>query len=79
MLKQKSLAQSAASKGSSQPAATSTPQNASHQDQSWLKQVDLDAADSFLNQLDDTAAKGSGDNNHAMDKHSKAKKKWKPA
>ena len=71
MLKQKTLAQSATGKGSSQPAATSTPQSAGHQDQSWLQQADLDAADAFLNKLDDTPAKGSGDNNHAMDKPSK--------
>ena len=71
MLKQKSLAQSTSEKSSSQPAATSTPQNTGHQDQSWLQKADLDVADTFLNQLDDTPAKGSGDNNQAMDKSSK--------
>ena len=74
MLKQKTLAQSASGKSSSQPAATSTPQNTSHQDQSWLQQADLDAANAFLNQLDDTPAKESGDNNHATDKSSKPSK-----
>ena len=44
-----------------------------------LKQADLDAADAFLNQLDDTPAKGSGDNNHTTDKSSKTFKRWKPA
>ena len=75
MLKQKSLAQSTTGKSSSQPAATSTPQNTGHHDQSWLQQADLDAADAFLNQLDDTPAKGSGDNNHTTDKSSKTSKK----
>ena len=75
MLKQKTLAQSASGKSSSQPAATSTPKNASHQDQSWLQQADLDVADAFLNQMDDTPAKGSGDNNHATDKSGKPSKK----
>ena len=39
MLRQKTLAQSTSGKSSSQPAAISTPQNASHQDQPWLQQV----------------------------------------
>ena len=75
MLRQKTLAQSTSDKSSSQPAATSTPQNASHQDHSWLQQADLDAADAFLNQLVETPAKGSGGNNHATDKSSKTLKK----
>ena len=79
MLKQKTLAQSTSGKSCSQSAATSTPQNTGHQDQSWLQQADLDAADAFLNQLDDTPAKGSGDNNQAMDKSSKPSKKHKLA
>ena len=74
MLRQKTLAQSTSGKSSSQPVATSTPQNAGHQDQSWLQQADLDAANAFLNQLDETPAKGSGDNNHTMDKSSKPSK-----
>ena len=79
MLKQKTLAQSTTSQDSSQPAATSTPQNTSHQAQSWLQQVDFDAANAFLNQLDDTLAKEFSENNHAMDKPSKTSKKQKPA
>ena len=75
MLKQKSLTQSTIGKGSSQPAATSTSQNTSHHDQSWLQQADLEAADTFLNQLDDTPAKWSGDNNHTIDKSCKTSKK----
>ena len=59
MLKQKTLAQSASGKNSSQPAATSTLQNASHEDQLLLQQADLDVADTFLNQLDDKPAKAT--------------------
>ena len=77
MLKQKSLAQSTSGKSSSQPAATSTPQTTSHQDQSWLQQAELDAADAFLDQLDDTPARGSGNNNQLTDKSSKPSKKCK--
>ena len=77
MLKQKTLAQYTSGKSSSQPAATSIPQNTGHQDQSWLQQADLDAADAFLNQLDDTPVKGSGNNNQVMDKSSKSSKKCK--
>ena len=79
MLKQKTLAQSASGKSSSQPAAKSTPQNASHQDQSGLQQADSDAANAFLKQFDDTPAKRSSNNNHAMDKSSKPSKKQKLA
>ena len=61
LLKQKTIAQSTTTKATRQPAATSTPQNAGHSNQSWLQQADLDAADDFLNWLDDTPAKGSGD------------------
>ena len=75
ILRQKTLPQSASCKSSSQPVATSTPQNASHQGQSWLQQADLDTADAFLNQLDETPVKGSGDNNHTMDKSSTPLKK----
>ena len=75
MLKQKVSAQPASGKSSCQPVATSTPQNTGHQDQSWLQQADSDVADAFLNQLDETPAKESGDNNHAMDKSSKPSKK----
>ena len=78
-LKQKSLTQSTANKGSRQPAATSTPQNAGQADQSWLQEADLDAADTFLNQLDDTPANGAGDSQHSADKPRKAAKKRKPA
>ena len=75
MLKQKTLAQTALGKSSSQQVATSTPQNTGHQDQLWLQQADLDVANAFLSQLDDTPARGSGNNNHAMDKCSKPSKK----
>ena len=78
-LKQKTIAQSTTTKAPRQPAATSTLQNAGHSDQSWLQQADLDVADAFLNQLDDTPAKGSSDSQHAIDKTSKPAKKWKPA
>ena len=74
MLKQ-TLAQSASGKSSSQPAATSTPQNASQQDQSRFQQADLHAAGAFLNQLDDTPVKGSSNSNHTTDKSSKPSKK----
>ena len=53
--------------------------NHDNQDQSWLQKADLDVADAFLHQLDETPAKGSGDNNHARDKSSKPSKKQKPA
>ena len=79
LLKQKSLAQSTTNKSSRQPAATSTPQNASQANQSWLQQADLDAADTFLNQLDETPAKGASNSQHIADKPSKAAKKRKPA
>ena len=79
MLKQKTLAQSTSDKSSSKPAATSTPQTTGHQDQLWLQQADLDAADAFLNQLDDTPVKGSGNNNQPTDKSSKPSKKCKLA
>ena len=74
ILKQKTLPQSATGKGSSQPTAISSPQNAGHQDQLWLQQANLDALDAFLNQ-----AKGSGNNNPAMGKPGKTSKKWKLA
>ena len=79
LLKQKSLAQSTTNKSSRQPAATSIPQNAGQADQSWLQQADLDVADAFLNQLDDTPAKGASDSQHIADKPGKAAKKRKPA
>ena len=79
LLKQKSLAQSTTNKSSRQPAVTSTPQNAGQADQSWLQQANLDAANAFLNQLDDTQAKGAGDSQHIIDKPGKAAKKRKPA
>ena len=79
LLKQKSLAQSTTNKSSRQPAATNTPQNAGQVDQSWLQQADLDAANAFLNQLDDTPAKGASDSQHITDKPSKDAKKRKPA
>ena len=79
LLKQKSLAQSTINKGSRQPAATSTPQNFGQADQSWLQEADLDAADAFLNQLDDTSANEAGDSQHSADKPGKATKKRKPA
>ena len=78
MLKQKLLAQSTTGKSSSQPAATSTPQTTSHQDQSWLQQADLNTTDSVLNQLDNTPVKGSGDNSQLTDKSNKPSKKCKP-
>ena len=65
--------------GTNQLAATSTPQNASKKDHSWLQQADLDAADMFLDQLDETPAGGSGDSNHAVEKSSKPSKKCKPS
>ena len=73
------LAQSTSGKSSSQPAATSTPQTASHQDQSWLQQADIDAANAFLNQLDETPVKESYNHNQPMDKSSKPSKKQKLA
>ena len=79
LLKQKSLAQSTTNKSSRQPAATSTPQNAGQADHSWLQQADLDTANAFLNQLDDTPAKEGGDSQHIADKPGKAAKKMKPA
>ena len=79
LLKQKTIAQSTTTKAPRQPAATSTPQNAGHSDQSWLQQADLDVPDAFLNQLDDTPAKGSCESQHAAYKTSKAAKKRKPA
>ena len=72
------MAQSTSGKCSSQPAATSTPQNIGHQDQLWLQQAYLNVTDAFLNQLDDTPAKGSRNNNQATDKSSKSSKKSKP-
>ena len=57
LLRQKTASQPALGKSSSQPVATSTPQTAAQQDQSWLQQADIDAADAFLNQLDDTPGK----------------------
>ena len=77
MLKQKTLAQSTSGKSSSHPAATSTRRNTSHQDQSWLQQADLDVADAFLNQLDNTPAKRYCSNNQVTDKSSKSSKKCK--
>ena len=71
--------QSTSGKSSNQPAATSTPQMTGQQDQSWLQQADLDAADVFLDQLDETPAKGSDNHNQPVDKSSKPSKKWKPA
>ena len=79
LLKQKTIAQSTTTKAPRQPAAMSTAQNAGHFDQSWLQQADLDVADAFFNQLDDTPAKGSGDSQHTADKTSKTAKKQKPA
>ena len=70
MLTQKTLAQSTSDKSSSQPVATSTPQTTSHQDQSWPHQVDIDAADVFLNQLDDTPVKRSDNHNQPADRSS---------
>ena len=66
-------------KSSNQPAATSTPQTTGQQDQSWLQQADLDAADVYLDQLDETPAKGSDSHNQPMHKPSKPFKKQKPA
>ena len=79
LLKQKFLAQFTTNKSSRQPAATNTSQNAGQADQSWLQKADLDAADAFLNQLDDTPAKGASDSQHIAHKPSKAAKKRKPA
>ena len=59
--------------------AISTPQMANHQDQSWLQQTDLDAADAFLNKLDNTPAKGSDKHCQPAEKSSKPSKKRKPA
>ena len=39
--------------------AASTPQLVAQEDQSWLQQADIDAADAILNQLDDTPGKGT--------------------
>ena len=78
LFKQKSLAQSTTNKGSRQPATTSMPQNAGQADQSWFQQADLDVANAFLNQLDDTPTKGVSDSQHITDKPSKAAKKRKP-
>ena len=78
MLRKKTSVQSTLGKSSSQPVATSTPWNASHQDQLWLQQVDIDAADAFLNQLDEIPAKGSDNHSQPMDKSSKPSNKWKP-
>ena len=79
MLRQKTLAQSTLGKSSSQSVATSTPQTTSHQDQSWLQQADIDAADAFLNQLNEIPVKGSDNHNPPTDKSSKPFKKQKPA
>ena len=78
MLRQKASAQPTLGKSSSQPVATSTLQMAAHQDQSWFQQADIDVADVFLNQLDDTPVKGS-DNHGQVEKSSKPSKKQKPA
>ena len=64
---------------SNQPAATSTPQTMGQQDQSWLQQADLDTVDAFLDQLDETPAKGLDNHNQPVDKSSKPSKKRKPA
>ena len=63
LLRWKASAQPTLGKGACQPAATSTPQIVTQQDQSWLQQADIDAADVFLNQLDDTLAKGADSQN----------------
>ena len=55
-------------KNSNWPAATSTPQTTGQQDQLWLQQVDLDAVDAFLDQLDETPAKGLDNHNQPVDK-----------
>ena len=78
ILRQKASVKPTLGTGINQLAATSTPQNASKKDQSWLQQADLDAADMFLDQLDETPAGGSGDSNHAVEKSSKPSKKCKP-
>ena len=44
-----------------------------------LEQAHLDAADMFLDQLDETPAGGSGNSNHAVEKSSKPSKKHKPS
>ena len=75
ILRQKASVKPTSGTGTNQPAATSTPQNASKKDQSWLQQADLDALDMFLDQLDETPAGGSGDSNHAVEKSSKPSKK----
>ena len=71
----KTSAQPTSGKGACQPAATSTPQIVTQQDQSWLQQADIDAADAFLNQLDDTLAKGADSQKQPADKSSKTSKK----
>ena len=68
-----------ATQSSSQPVVTSTPQPVAPQDQSWLQQADIDAADAFLNQLDENPAKNTENITQQTDKSSKTSKKRKPA
>ena len=75
LLRQKSSVQPTSGKSSNQPVATSMPQATGQQEQSWLQQADLDAADAFLDQLDETPAKGSDNHNPPMDKCRKPSKK----
>ena len=75
LLRQKSSVHPPSSKRSNQPVAASTPQAMGQQEQSWLQQADLDAADAFLDQLDETTAKRSDNHNPPMDKSSKPSRK----
>ena len=79
LLRQKSSVHPPSGKSSNQPVAASTPQAIGQQEQSWLQQADLDAADAFLDQLDETPAKRSDNHNSPMDMSSKPSRKQKPA
>ena len=57
--------------------ASSTPQSAAQWDQSWLQQADINVADAFLNQLDDTPAKNTDTPVQQMEKPTKTSKKRK--
>ena len=75
LLRKKMAVQPAVGKSSSQPVAVSTPQTMAQHDQPWLQQADIDAADTFLDHLDDTSSKGTDSHNQPAEKSSKSSKK----
>ena len=79
LLHKKTAKQPTVAQSSDQPVATSTPQPVAAQDQSWLQQADIDAADAFLNQLDETPAKSTENVTQQTDKSNKTSKKRKLA